>query len=245
MPNPAVTLRIKRFRQRFGIAAPRVSVRTHFAWYWYLLAAVMLALMVALGAWWLAQRDEVVQMKDELARLRQSLGEAEVELSQLRALAGTEQSALRMERSTQQQLAARLKAMEEENAALREDVALFEKLVPATSDESALRIERLNVVSEAQPGLFRYRLLLAFQPSKQEREFRGRLQLTVTAQQAGKDISLQLPSAKDAAADFLVETRHFLRKDGKIVLPAGAKIKSIEAQVLQGGAVKAKQRVDY
>jgi len=245
MPSPAITLKLKRFRQRFGIAAPRVSVRTHFAWYWYLVAAAILAFMVAFGAWWLAQRDEVVLMKSELARLRQSLDEAEAELSQLRSLAGTEQSALRMERSTQQQLAARLKALEEENSTLREDVALFEKLVPATSVEPVLRIERLNIVSEAQAGHFRYRLLLAFQPSKQERVFRGRLQLTVTAQQGDKEISLHLPSAKDAAADFMVEAQHFLRKEGRIALPTGARIKSIEAQILQGGAIKAKQRVNY
>lgn len=245
MPNPAITLKIKRFRQRFGITAPRVTVRTHYSWHWYVAGAVLLLLMVVLGAWWLAQHDEAVQMKSELARLRQGLSEAEVELGRLRSTAGTEQSVVRIERSTQQQLSVRLKALEQENAALKEDVALFEKLVPAVGAESVLRVERLSVVSSAEPGRYRYRLLVAFQPSKQEREFRGRLQLTVTTVQAGKEIQLQLPQAKDPAADYLLEVRHFLRKEGNIALPAGTKIKSVEARILQGGVVKAKQVANY
>ena len=42
----------KRFRQRFGISAPRVAVRTHVPWYLrWLLLAVLLAFSVALAAW--------------------------------------------------------------------------------------------------------------------------------------------------------------------------------------------------
>ncbi|MBS1198411.1 MAG: hypothetical protein H6R18_2196 [Proteobacteria bacterium] len=249
MPNPAITLKLKRFRQRFrqrfGITAPRVTVRTHYGWHWYIAGGFALLLLVVLGAWWLAQHDEAVQMRSELAGLRQSLGDAQAELDKLRSTAGTEQSVVRIERSTQQQLAARLKAMEQENSALKEDVALFEKLVPATGAESVLRVERLSVISSAEPGRYRYRLLVAFQPSKEEREFRGRLQLIVTAVQAGKEIHLQLPQAKDPPADYLVEMRHFLRKEGNIALPVGAKIKSVEARILQGGNLKAKQLFNY
>jgi len=249
MPNPAVTLKLRRFRQRFrqrfGITAPRVTVRTHYSWHWYAAGGVILFLLVVLGAWWLAQHDEAVQMRNEITDLRQRLGEAEAELGKLRSTAGTEQSVVRIERSTQQQLAARLKTLEQENIALKEDVALFEKLVPATGAESVLRVERLSVVSSAEPGRYRYRLLVAFQPSKQEREFRGRLQLMVTAVQGGKEIHLQLPQAKDPAADYLLEMRHFLRKEGNIALPAGARIKSVEARILQGGNLKAKQLFNY
>lgn len=245
MPNPAVTLKIKRFRQRFGITAPRVSVRTHFGWYWYVLGLAGLVLLVALGSWWLAQHDEAVQIKNEVSRLRQQAAETEAELTRLRSLTGTEQSVVRMERSTQQQLMARLNVLEQENAALKEDLALFEKLVPAAGGMSVVRIERLNVVSGGAVGHYRYRLLVAFQPSKEEREFRGRLQMTVTALQAGKELVLQLPGAKESTAGYVLEVRHFLRKEGDFTLPANAKIKSVEARILQGGIVKAKQLTNY
>ena len=45
------TLRLKRLRRRFGIAAPRVAVRTHVPWYWrWLTSTVLLVVSIAL-AW--------------------------------------------------------------------------------------------------------------------------------------------------------------------------------------------------
>lgn len=245
MPNPAVTLKLKRFRQRFGIAAPRVTVRTHFGWPWYAGAIAALVFLVSAVVWWLAQRDEVVSLQSELIHLRQRVGEMDDELGKLRVKAGTEQSAVRMERTTQQQLLVRMKTLEQENAALKEDIALFERLVPAVGAESVVRIERLNVSSAPEVGRYRYRLLVGYQPSKQEREFKGRLQLSITASQAGKEIQLNLPAGNDSVGDFLVEVRHFLRKEGSFELPAGAKIKSVEARLVQGGVVKAKQSANY
>ena len=245
MPNPAVAVRIKRFRHRFGIAAPKVTVRTHYGWHWYAVGVAMLVALVAVSVWWLVQRDEAVMMQAELQLQRQRVVEMEEELRKLRSLSGTEQNAVRMERSTQQQLSARLKTLEQENAALKEDIALFERLVPADGTESVVRIERLNVVSAAEPGRYRYRLLVGYQPSKQEKEFRGRLQLTVISVQAGKEVQLNLPAGNEAAGEFQVELRNFLRKEGGFSLPAGARLKSVEARLLQGGTVKAKQLATY
>lgn len=245
MAYPAVTLKIKRFRQRFGITAPRVAVRTHFGWHWYAGAVVLIVVTVAAIVWWLAQRDEVVFMEGQMSTMSQRMAEMESELALLRSQAGTEQSAVRVERTTQQQLLTRLKALEQENAALKEDIALFEHLVPADGLESSVRIERLSVASASEPGRYRFRLLVGFQPSKQEREFRGRLQLSVVATQGGKEIQLELPANKEMDSEYLLEVRHFLRKEGGFVLPAGAKIKSLEARLLQGGAVKARQLASY
>lgn len=249
MPNPAVTLKIKRFRQRvrhhFRIKTPRVCVRRHYSWHWYITGLLALVVMLVAGTWWLTQRDESTQTRNELEHLRESMIKAQAELVVLRSQAGTEQSAVRMEQSSQKQLTVRLKALEQENATLKSDLALFEKLVPSTGIDSMLRIERFSVVSGTEPGKFRFRLLLAFQPSKAEREFHGRLQLTVTAVQAGKEIMLNLPSGKDVSAEYQLELRHFLRKEGNINLPAGCKIKNVEARILQGSAVKAKQLINY
>ena len=246
MPSPAITLRLRRFRQRFGVAAPRVSIRTHFCWHWYAAGLFALVFLVAAGTWWLAQHDEVAQMKAELARLHQTSAEANAELAHLRASAGTEQSAVRMERSTQRQLLARLKAVEEENAALKADLAFFEKLVPAVGVESTVRVERLTLVSGTEPGRYRYRVLAAFQPSKEQRVFQGRLQLVLTVVQAGKEVVLHWPSTgKEASPEFVLDLHHFLRKEGIIAVPVGSRIKSIEALILQGNVVKAKKIVNY
>ena len=245
MPSPAVTLKLKRFRHRLGPAAPRVTVRTHFGWPWYAAGVGVLVLVVAVVVWWFAQRGEVVALQTEVSALRQQNADMQGELDSLRARAGTEQSAVHMERTAQQQLLARMKLLEQENAALKEDVSLFERLVPTDGAEAAVRIERLGVLSAAEPGRFRYRLLVGYQPGKQEKEFKGRLQLTIVALQGGKEISLNLPASDENAPEFQVEVRHFLRKEGGFALPIGARVKSIEARLLQGNAVKASQTAQF
>ncbi|HRE17384.1 MAG TPA: hypothetical protein PLW86_10045 [Rhodocyclaceae bacterium] len=239
MPTPAVTLRLRRFRRRFGMTAPRVSVRTHVAWYWYALALLVLIAGVAAVVWWLAKQGEVSLMENEVLGLRSQVQSQDAEIIRLRLLTGTEQSAVQVERTAQQQLLSRLKQLEQENALLKEDMALFERLVPADVAESTLRIERLGLLAEPESGKYRYRLLLRFQPGKQEKEFRGRLQLTLTYLLAGKEALINFPAGKEAPGEYMIDVRNFLRKEGMISLPAGARVKRIEARVLQGGTVRA------
>lgn len=241
MPSPAVTLKLKKFRHRFGIAAPRVIVRSHLGWQWYAGGLAALVIVIGAVAWSIARQGEAAQMQREIAALRDQLAETNAELGNLRASAGTEQNAVQMERTTQQQLLARIKVLEAENASLKEDISLFERLVPADGDESAVRIERLRVLPETEAGRYRYRLLLGFQPSKQVREFRGRLQLVAVVAQAGKERTVTIPDAEADATEYGVEVKNFLRKEGGFSIPPGTKLKSVEARLLQGEAVKAKR----
>lgn len=244
MPTPAMTLRLRRFRRRFGMTAPRVSVRTHIAWYWYVGALLAIVFVAAALAWSLAKRGEVSLIEDELERLRSQVQVQESEIVRLRLLTGTEQSAVQLERTAQQQLLLRLKHLEQENAGLKEDMALFERLVPADVAEAAVRIERLSMQAEPESGKYRYRLLLRFQPTKQEKEFKGRLQLTLTTTLGGKESQLNLPSGKENAADFAIDVRTLLRKEGSVFLPPGSKVKRIEARILQGGTLRASQQLN-
>lgn len=239
MPTPAVTLKLKRFRRRFGMTAPRVAVRTHLEWYWYAGALLAVVIVVATTVWWLAKRGEMSLIEAEVERLRNQVQVQDAELIRLRLQTGTEQSAVQMERTAQNQLMARLKQLEQENVLLKEDMGLFERLMPVDVAESTLRIERLGVQAEGDGGKYRYRILLRFQPGKQEKEFRGRLQLSVIAIQAGREIQINLPTGKEAQNEFAVEVRHFLRKEGSFSLPVGARVKRIEAKVLQGSSVRA------
>lgn len=129
MPTPAVTLKLKRFRRRFGIAAPRVTVRSHIGWQWYAAALAVLVALIATVAWSFAQHGEAAELAEELRELRSQLADKNEELARLRAGAATEQNAVQMERSTQQQLISRIKVLERENAGLKEDVSLFERLL--------------------------------------------------------------------------------------------------------------------
>lgn len=239
MPTPAIALKLKRFRRRFGITAPRVVVRSHLPWPW-VLAGLLLLLLSMLGAISLFYKTGEVRLLDrELDALRLQVSRQSEELLSLRAVAGTEQNAVRMERTAQQQLLSRIKELEIENASLKEDMRLFEHLIPVPGEEVSIRIENFRVASEGA-GRFRFRLLLAYLPEKQTPEFNGRLQFSIVFSAAGKEHSLSLPS-KPGDLSYQVQLKHFLRREGVFELPVGARVKEVEARVFAGDTLKAKK----
>jgi hypothetical protein len=240
MPSPAVSLRIRKFRRRFGITAPRVVVRTHLPWHWYAAGAGLFLVLCLVVFWMLVQRGEARGLEHEVDTLRVQVRDLDEELLKLRSMAGTEQSAVQMERSTQLQLSNRIKTLELENAALKEDMKLFERLIPAAGDDAAVRLEGFRVVPDGAQR-YRYRALLAFQSTKQAPEFRGRLQIAVIISLAGKRQEMLLPDKREVAGEFQIEVRNFLRKEGGFEIPPGARLDSVEARVLQGDTLKAKR----
>lgn len=240
MPNPAVTLKLRRFRRRFGITAPRLVVRSHVPWQWMALAGAGVLLLVVSIVWSLMQHNEAGALGHEVEALREQIQSQREELLVLRSTAGTEQNVVSMERAAQQQLLNRVQGLERENASLKEDILLFERLIPVVGEEAAVRIENFRLTPEGR-GTYRYRLLLAFQPSKQAPDFHGRLQLAVAYVLGGKEQRMTLPAAREAGADYQIDLKHFLRREGVLALPEGAQIKSVEARIMLGDTLKAKR----
>lgn len=240
MPTPAVALKLRRFRRHFGISAPKMVVRRHLPWQWLIPPAVLLALMVGATGWFMAQRNEEGALVQEVEALRQQLLVQREELSVLRSGAGTGQNAVSIERATQQQLLGRIKGLEAQNALLKEDILLFERLIPVTGEGAAIRIENFRVAQE-ELGHFRYRLLLAFQPDRQTPDFRGRLQLVIDFELSGKRVQLLVPDKRESLTEYQLELKHFLRREGVFQLPVGAVLRGVEARVLQGDTLKFKR----
>ena len=240
MASPAVSLKIRKFRRRFGITAPRVVVRARVSWHWYAVGGALAALVVLMIVGLALQRGDAGAMETELESLRLQVRSLDEELLRYRATAGTERNAVQMERSTQQRLLDRVRALELENAVLKEDMLLFERLIPAAGEEGAIRLENFRVVSDGGQNL-RYRVLISFHSGKQTPEFRGRLEFLVTFVQRGKSQEMVIPSRRERGGEFQVEVRNFLRKEGTFELPAGARLQSVEARVLQGDTLKARR----
>lgn len=233
MPTPAISLRLKRFRRRFGISAPRVVVRTAFPRQLLILFAVVLLLILA-GVGWFFKSSGFGE-NERLLELRDQLHLQQMELNLLRSTMGTGQNEASMERAARQQLISRLQELEAENAGLKEDMLIFERLIPVVGQESSVRVESFRVVAEAS-GRYRYRLLLAFQSAQRGESFRGLYQIAVKFELDG---SVQQKVISDPRGG--VEIRHFLRREGAIDLPLGAKLISVEARLLQDGKLVAKQ----
>jgi hypothetical protein len=202
-------------------------------WQWLALAAIVFCSLLGVLGWSVMQGNGIGVIERELETLREQTAEQKEELNLLRSKAGTGQNAMSIERAAQQQLLAELQRLERENAALKEDILLFERLIPLAGEDAGVRVENFRVTREALPR-YRYRLLLAFQPGKQGAEFRGRLQLTITFLLAGKDQQLLLPEKRGAVGDFQLEIKHFLRREGTFELPPDSELKTVEARILQG-----------
>lgn len=253
MAGSGTTLRLKRLRQRFGIRAPKVAVRTHVAWYWRAAAVVALLSVSLAGAAWVYDAGRSIAGFDSkssaeaLAELRGRLALLEAELSSVRGVASAADSNLKIERAAQQQLALQVRSLEAENASLKQDLAFFEGLVPdnANGGEQGLRINRFRVEPEMPGGQYRYRMLLVHNASRQQKEFRGDLQFVLKVQQGGKDAMITYPSGSDPNVQrYRLEVKHFQRAEGVLPIPPGAVLKSVEVRILQEGVVRARQTIN-
>lgn len=252
MATARTSLKLRRFRRRFGISAPKLAIRTHVEWRWRILAglaALALAAGIAAGAYELGQRSagSLGDSAGEFRALQQRLSDLEAEAASLRSAAGAGESSLQIERAAQQQLARQVRALESENSALRDDLAFFEGLIPASESaaEASVRIHRLRVEPDASAGQYRYRMLLVNNGGKSQKDFRGTLQLLVKVQRPGGDAMITIPSAAEPElAKFRIEIRHFQRFEGGFSVPAGSVVKSVEARLNQDGEVRARQSVN-
>jgi hypothetical protein len=214
-------------------------VRSHLPWHWFVLPVVLLLLVVGAAGWLVTQRKEAGTLGREVEGLRQQLEVQREELNILRSTVGTGQNAVNIERASQQQLLGKIQSLEAQNAALREDMLLFERLIPVAGEAASVRVENFRVVREPQ-GHFRYRLLLAYQSDKQNPDFRGHLQLAINFSMLGKNTQLLLPDKRETSSEYQLELKRFLRREGVFKLPEGAVLQSVEARVLQGDTLKFK-----
>ena len=212
----------------------------------------ILSVSLALGAWIYDAGMRIAGFHSnesvrEIQALRDHVMELDSELTKLRSLAGSGESSLQIERTAQIQLSRRAKALELENAALKEDLAFFEGLMPASDsgDELGVRIDHLRIDLGSAVGEYRYRMLVVNSGGRQGRELKGGLQLLLKVQQGGKDAIITLPSNTETNPQrFRFEIKHFHRLEGVFSLSPGVVLKEVEARLLQDGVVRAKQTVN-
>jgi len=233
---------IKRLRLRFGISAPRMTVRTHVAWYWrWMGLIVILSFSFALAAWMYDagrrfagfDRSEVER---ELSQLHEEVDRLREESQQLRTVANAGESRIRIEHEAQLQLVRQVKQLESDNARLKEDLAFYENLAPAENGEGKLSVYRFKVEPDVLPGGYRYRLLV-MQGGRREREQQAVLQLLVGMQLDGKDVMMTIPEDKpggDPAYRF--NFKYFHRVDGTFRVNPAARLRSVQVRVLDAGS---------
>jgi hypothetical protein len=168
------------------------------------------------------------------------MAQLEGEAARLRAIANASESRLKIEQSAQTQLASQVKALEDENNRLKEELGFFENLVPSERRGEKVSIHRFRVERDVLPGEYRYRLLV-LQGGRLDREFHGSLQLVVEMQQEGKDATIIFPDTGETAnAAFKLNFKYFRRVEGTFRVPAKARVRTIQARILENGSNEAR-----
>jgi len=234
-----VTL-IRTIKRRFGIAAPRVAIHTHVAWYWRWLSIAVFA-GAAIGVGWLiydvgrqyagydhseAQREKAhledlnAKLQDENAALRREIAAIERQLQ--------------IELATHGNLSGQIHNLAEENALLKEDLAFFQTLMASGGEAGGISVNRFRVQPDALPGEYRYRLLIA-QSKQRVKDFRGRLQFIVDFEQGGKSEVISLPKEDDGSQAYNLTFKFYQRVEGTFLVPPGAVVKKVQVRVLEVG----------
>jgi hypothetical protein len=236
--------RWKAVRQRFGIAAPRVEIQTRIPWYLRWAGIALLLGVAALAASWIYDAGrrfagfDRSEVQRELDAVRGDLAAARTELERLRAIANAADSRVSIERTAQQKLAQQVRALEQENARVREELAMVEQML--TSEErhtQSLSIYRFKVEPDVLPGEYRYRLLLLTPTDRRGRDFSGRLELVVNLQEGGQNAMMSFPEPGDAAASaFRLAFKYFRRVEGTFRVNPKARVESVQVRVYETGS---------
>jgi len=240
--------RLKKLRQKFGIAAPRVAVRSELAWYWRWLAMMLLlACSAALAAWMYDAGRKFAgfdrgEAEEELTTLRRDADAMRSELARLRAIADAADSRLAIERTAQQKLAQQIRTMEADNARLREELAIFENMLSSSDARAAqgLSILRFKVEPDVLPGEYRYRLLLQAAGSRKDKDFQGRVELVVSLNDAGRSVIMTFPEKEEEMPGFRLAFKYFHRVEGAFRVNPKARVESVQVRVFESGATPAK-----
>src|SRR5690606_36935753 len=128
--------------------------------------------------WWLGDvtTDPEWVSRSELQVAERQIAGLKKERDRLQAIANDAESQINIEKATQAQLADQARRLTQENNRLKEDLAFFEKLLPAKNGRG-ISIRSLNAELIA-PNQIRYRVLI-MQGGKNPAAFVGELQLAV------------------------------------------------------------------
>lgn len=227
-------MRLRLWRRRLTISAPRMAIRSAIPWpLRWLAAAVVLGLSGAVALWAFEFGRDIAGFDrhsvQELTRLQEEVTRLNGELEKAQAVAHTAENQRITERTAQEMLVAQLKELQEDNRKLRRDLGFFEQLIPA-SGQGGLTIRGLQA-RRADASRLRWQVLLV-QAAKNAAEFKGQMEIAYTGEKEGKAWSMIEPAERHP-----VLLKQSLRIEGMTLVPPGVVVKTMSVRLMQGEAV--------
>lgn len=235
----------RRLRSTFGIGSGRMAIRSQMAWYWRWLLNVLLMVLVATVVWWLVQNSyritgfNVEEVRHELDRLTEENRVMKRELGAAKGTLTERDRQLQIERAAQGELARSVAQLQEENAALKEDLGFLRNIMSSGATPEGIGVANLKVERDGKANEYRYRMLLT-QGGQRKQDFKGKVQIVARVTKDGNASTLTFPdpSAAESAGGF--EFRFYQKVEGRFAIPEGSTLKGVDVRVLAlpGGQVK-------
>ena len=243
---------IRKFKRKFSISAPRLSVRPFVPWYvrW---AIILPFLFGAAGLVWWAY-DSGLELagfhrglaEKELDGLKERVTFLDAENAKMANQVASYERQMQIDQSAMQETSKQIKGLTDENAQLKEDLSFFQNLPLTAGREGDLSIHRLKVEANSLPGEYHCRLLLVQDVQQRGKEFQGNMELLVSGDQGGRKVVLQFPkeNSSEIAASQL-SFKYYQRIDRVFKIPADVKVESVQVRVFEKGShePKVKQTV--
>jgi len=116
----------RRFKRHYGVSARRVAVKSQQPWYWQWLMAAGLIVLGYFLAYWQFTGGNYSGLKERAEQLSK-------ESQTLQAKIIYNESQLRIEQATQNNLAKQLTTAQDENMKLKQDVELYKNMLSQRS----------------------------------------------------------------------------------------------------------------
>lgn len=246
-----LALTFRRWRGRFGISAPKVAVRTHVPWHLRVASVAGIVAILAMLSGWAYDAGRRIAGFDQsetssvVNELRSANISLEEELAALRSLLAASESSLQIERAAQGQLSERNSALALENAKLKEDLAVFERLTRLEDKlGEEVSIDRLAVHPDTVAGRYRFSFLVALQGARRGKESALDLQVIAAPRAGGTDAKIAFPKNDDPnAAQYKIALRNFRRIEGAFDVPEGYPLGTVDVRIFEKGLLMVSKSV--
>ncbi|MDR7069869.1 hypothetical protein J2X02_002720 [Pseudoxanthomonas japonensis] len=207
-----------------------------------------LAWVASVGAAWLAASytaaPRLAQADGARARAEHDIKAVQAELDNLRQRESTLSRSDQISRAANAEVQEALAERDEEIAALRADIAFFERLVGSTSQRKGLTVHVAEFAAEAG-GTWRYQIMLT-QTMNRGAISQGQMRFAVEGVREGKLAAVQWDELHQqrSAPGQTYSFRYFQQLDGNVMLPAGFTPQRVKV-TLHGDDAAVEQALDW
>ena len=141
----------RRLRSSFGIGSARMAIRSQLAWYWRWLLNVLMMVLVAVAVWWLVQNSyritgfNMEEVKAQIAALTEENRLMKRDLEAARGALVERDRQLQIDKAAQGELARTVAQLQEENAALKEDLGFLRNIMSSGATPEGIGVSNLKV----------------------------------------------------------------------------------------------------